>query len=136
MLQYDDNCKIYNIILADDEKLIRQTNSRIIKSLAKEMNLNINIIESEDGVETLYLVHKFNMRGETISCIISDESMNLLNGVNCAEMLNKLLDLKGNKIPYFILTAYENLKCESNIVKAFEVKPMDKQIAKRILNVI
>ncbi len=52
--------------------------------------------------------------------------MNFLNGVNCTEMLNKLLGLTGfSKIPYYILGAYENLKSESEAVISFEVKSMN-----------
>jgi hypothetical protein len=123
-----------NIIVADDESIVRQSTIRILKKVADEMNTNINFIESEDGIETLYVFYKYISLGISISGIISDESMNLMNGTYCGEVISCILQKRGMQaIQYLIVTAYENsMKINSHIVH-IETKPLDKNNARKIL---
>jgi hypothetical protein len=54
----------YNIIISDDEILPRQFTVRVIKKLSRELNINFNIIEVEDGLETIYIVYYFLKTGQ------------------------------------------------------------------------
>jgi CheY-like chemotaxis protein len=46
---------------------------------------------------------------KTIDCIISDESMNYMNGSQTAELVYKFItNHKNLNIPFYLLTAYSN----------------------------
>ena len=108
-----DNClsdsliiKPYKILIIDDSKTIRNS---IKKLLIKDSKLNtmFDIIEGEDGVETLNLVVKDQFDGNRIRLIISDENMEYLNGSDSYKILKKLERLnKINNIFLVSLTAY------------------------------
>ena len=113
-----------NIILVDDESLPRKANIRIIKRIAKEKNTDINIIEAEDGIETLKIIYDYTYKkNERISAIISDETMKLLSGVQTAEVLEKIFSII-DPIPFYLVTAYEGMRVNSKTIKKVFSKPL------------
>jgi two-component sensor histidine kinase len=95
-----------NVIVADDEHLTRNSTIRILKMVANDHNINLNIIEAEDGLETLYYTYKSVSKGEKI-LIISDENMKYLSGQKTAKILRKFENNQVmNHIPFFLVTAY------------------------------
>jgi hypothetical protein len=129
--------KSFNILVTDDETLTRQSTIRIIYNCAKELGKNINIIEVQDGIETIYCVYKCWSLGIEISMIFSDENMVFLNGLTSSQVL---LDLskKHNKncIPFYLVTAYEGDYISKNFkesIKQILSKPLDKIKAKNIM---
>ncbi len=124
------NSKFINVIVADDEILNRQATVRTIYSISKELNIKINIIEAEDGVETIYLVYKAATQGVKISLIFSDENMNFMTGSQSSQIV---LDITTKKcigdIPFYLLTAYDNAYV--NRLNLYGVmKILDKPISK------
>jgi response regulator RpfG family c-di-GMP phosphodiesterase len=128
---------IINIIVSDDEALIRQSTIRTLKNVSKSLNLNVNIIETVDGVETLSLVYKYLNMGTKISLIFSDENMNCMNGTKSCDLIKELLVRKKSEdIPFYMLTACEgivsNPNSRCNVTRILE-KPLERNVAIEIL---
>jgi CheY-like chemotaxis protein len=129
----EEDSLVINIIITDDEKLIRQSTKRILTNVAKDNNINLNCIEATDGIETLYMLYKYLSDGIAISGIISDETMNYLNGVETYNLLKRICEKSGlPMIPFVIATAYETKLGDDNCLYQ-ESKPLDGNKAKRIL---
>jgi two-component SAPR family response regulator len=127
---------VLNIIIADDEILIRQTTSRIIISISQQLGLKINIIESSDGMETAYLVYKAAIKGIKISLIFSDENMYFLNGTQSANIILEMTKkIEISEIPFYLVTSYNHYFFESQNIKNIK-KIINKPLCKNdLLNV-
>jgi response regulator RpfG family c-di-GMP phosphodiesterase len=117
--------------------LIRQSTIRILKSVSKSLDLNVNIIETVDGVETLSLVYGYINTGNKISLIFSDENMNCMNGTRCCDLIKEILVRKKSEdIPFYLLTACEenviSLNSHCNVTLIVE-KPLERNVAIEIL---
>lgn len=116
-----------NIIVVDDEKLTRSSIIRNIMDLNKQFNSNINIIESEDGVEGLFIVYKLIKQGVKISMIFSDETMQYLNGSLFYKVLKEILINKNMlKIPFYLVTALSEICFEDTDLVILQ-KPLRKE---------
>lgn len=115
----------YNLIFADDEILPRKANIRILLNAAKKRGINLNIIEVEDGVKIIDTIYNsiYN-ENKQIHSIISDETMKLMNGDKCAEVLNMLPNLE-KKIPFYLVTAYENYTSSAHGITEIFTKPLN-----------
>lgn len=127
----------FNIIVVDDEILTRLSTIRTLKIIFKTLNLNVNIIEAEDGIETIFYVYKSCCNGYKISLILSDENMNFMNGIRSSAIIKEILNKKKmGEIPFYLVTAYDSSvidKSEScNVTKILE-KPLNSKIASKIL---
>jgi signal transduction histidine kinase len=131
------NC--INIIVTDDEIFTRQSSVRVLKSIASEMNININIIEAQDGVETIFIFYKCISQGVRIAMIVSDENMNFMNGTKTYDVLSEILEKKNlNKINFNLLTALDNnafdIKYRSQEDFNIVSKPLTRDMARTILS--
>lgn len=116
-----------NIIVVDDEKLTRSSIIRNIMDLNKQFNFYINIIESEDGVEGLFIVYKLIKQGVKISMIFSDETMQYLNGSLFYKILKEILINKNMlKIPFYLVTALSEICLEDTDLVILQ-KPLRKE---------
>ena len=129
--------KNVNIIVADDEKIVRQSTIRILKKVICDKKLSINLIEVEDGIELISQVIKFNQEEKKIVAIISDETMNFCGGSEANIWLKKLYS--GNKIlsiPFFIVSAYESSSMGKTTCDGMFSKPLSYNNAENILTKI
>jgi CheY-like chemotaxis protein len=126
-----------NIIIVDDEVFTRQSTVRILNTVSKTLNVKINIIEAEDGLELIYLIFKCVTQGVSISMILSDENMNFMNGSRSSEILKEILTKKKiTDIPFYLVTAYDNNLIEKFISPSIDQvlsKPLTKEVAKGLL---
>jgi hypothetical protein len=126
------------IIIVDDEKMTRNSNIRIFTEIAEANNIPLTIFEAEDGLECLYLIFMCMKFGLKISMILSDQTMNFLNGSSLLNIIRNCIDNSViNKIPFYILTAYED---ESTLVllrnsspNEIYSKPLKKNIAQDLI---
>jgi hypothetical protein len=127
-----------NIIISDDEPLNRLATVRTILAVSQKLRLKINIIETEDGIETAYFVYKAATLGVKISMIFSDENMNFFNGTQCSKVVYELNQKsKLNEIPFYLVTSFsENLFNGINMQNITKIlnKPLCKNEAYEILN--
>jgi signal transduction histidine kinase len=117
---------VVNIIVVDDELYTRKSTIRVIYKFAKNLGIDVNVIEASDGIECLTNYLNCFRIGMNVAFIISDETMDFLDGSICAETLSNISHKKRlPNMPYFILTAYENFHFdEKNGVKATYTKPL------------
>jgi signal transduction histidine kinase len=125
----------YNILIVDDEEIIRQSLSNMLTKLARELNININIVQAQDGIECLYLVYNSIKLGIKVVLILSDQTLQHMNGVECSKEVYKLTSKVNQNIPFYLVTAYEDktllsgLDCITGIIS----KPLNVAQAKLIL---
>jgi signal transduction histidine kinase len=121
-LEYNESI---NIIVVDDEVNTRKSTVRILRSYCESIDLKINIREAEDGIECLYLYYQSIRKGKPVSFILSDQTMNLMDGSTCASIVYEMTNARSlQKVPFFILTAYENFSVDDNSVQAIYTKPL------------
>jgi uncharacterized protein YlaN (UPF0358 family) len=128
---------VINIIVSDDEIFTRQSTVRMINSVCKSLNIKINILEAEDGVETIYLVYKALLQGHKISIIFSDENMNFISGINSSIIIRDLTNKKKiGDIPFYLVTAYDsshlNEMLTSSINCIYE-KPLSRDVTCQLI---
>jgi signal transduction histidine kinase len=126
-----------NIIVVDDDIIIRQASIRLLHKVFKEKKLSVNILEAADGIECLNIYYENLKDGRNISFIISDETMMYMNGTYAAQILHNICNHKNiTHVPYYILSAYENLSLGSvkDVVDGIFAKPLRKQYIEEILN--
>jgi hypothetical protein len=136
------DCSNYSmyIIIVDDEEMARLANIRMICELNNNIQYkNLIIFEADDGIECLYFIYLSYLKGIRISFIISDETMNFLNGSYTLNIINSLVNKHViNNIPFYILTAYEDettLKTlKESAPKDVYTKPMKKELLQSIFN--
>jgi signal transduction histidine kinase len=127
------------ILVADDEIITRKSTIRLINNYCMSKFINVNILEASDGVECLWKFYQCMVKGEKITLIFSDETMMLMDGSRCANIIYELCNLRGFPItPFYIVTAYESLYYPSNIViKGVFTKPLSKvNLEKALVNII
>jgi CheY-like chemotaxis protein len=115
------------IIVVDDEVVIRKSTIRMLLKYCDENGKDLNILEAGDGIECLSLYYKCYKDGINVVMIISDQTMNFLNGSDTARILHNLNSEKGlSDIPFYILTAYEGFTLGSGIIGTY-TKPLIKK---------
>jgi signal transduction histidine kinase len=121
--------KKLTVIIVDDEIVARQSSIRLMSKYLKEKSFDLTIIDVSDGIECLFKYQLLHKEGRRIDFILSDESMEFMNGSTCADVLKNISEIKNfNSIPYFILSAYECFsKGQHNGVTDVFSKPLRKQ---------
>jgi signal transduction histidine kinase/CheY-like chemotaxis protein len=128
--------KEIHIIVVDDEIVNRQSAVRLLTKYLKEKSYYANILEASDGIECLYKYLLLYKEGKRIDFIISDETMEFMNGSVCAEILRNLYSVKNLvPVPFFILSAYENLAKQVGVNQSFS-KPLTKQNVDDVLKIV
>jgi signal transduction histidine kinase len=130
--------KELTIIVVDDEIITRQSTVRLLSKQLKEKSYDVTIVEASDGIECLYKYQLLYKEGKKIDFILSDETMDFINGSMSAEILRNMYFTKGLvPIPFFILSAYETLSYGDlmGINLSFS-KPLKKQNIDEILKKI
>jgi CheY-like chemotaxis protein len=105
-----DTNKELLVIIVDDEVVTRQSTVRLLNRYLRGRPFNATIEEASDGIECLFKYMLLYKEGKRIDFILSDESMEFMNGSTCAEILLNIYGFrKFPQIPYYILSAYESL---------------------------
>jgi two-component SAPR family response regulator len=105
-----------------------------MKNISKSLNLNINILEAEDGIETIYLIYKALNSGSKISMIFSDENMSFMNGIRSSLIVKEIVEKKKlTEIPFYLVTAYEGNLFEK-LSCTYITKIINKPIARNEAN--
>lgn len=107
-----------NILIVDDEKLIRQG----IAAMIKKMNTDfVCAYEAKNGKEALDI-----LEAQDISLVITDINMPLMNGIE----LLKMIEESKHSPKTVILTAYEDFEYAREAIRykvwAYLVKPVDR----------
>jgi len=115
---------------------------RAITSEFKTLNQNIEltIIEANDGIEGLLALYLASNKNIKIDCIISDETMPFISGSFFSKILSDLVSKGSLKdIKMFMSTALNETSIKDNYsksVKKIYSKPLDKNSVKDIIKII
>jgi signal transduction histidine kinase/CheY-like chemotaxis protein len=81
-----------NILVVDDEKLIRQSNIGVLTKFFNSIKRKINIVECTDGAECLYQLFAGTKKGLTFHLIAIDETMNFMRGSMTSRIIRTLIE--------------------------------------------
>jgi len=127
---------VLRILVVDDEKLIRQSQINIIKKFLGKKNTLFEIEECQDGIECLFKIYVGIVDGIKYDLIITDETMNFMNGSFMAKILKKLItDNIIHEIKIFMVTSYdpENYAdLQGTILEKIYTKPISMNIVEDI----
>lgn len=127
------------ILIVDDDNFCRKTVCLNINKILKELNLNCEVIQEDDGLGLIQRVLKEKSYGlNSIKLIISDENMNILNGSQALNIVKTIEEKKkSHKIIKYILTAIEDDKNFDHIrnISGAEIikKPAKKDLLKELI---
>jgi signal transduction histidine kinase/CheY-like chemotaxis protein len=120
-----------NLVVVDDDTLVRSSQVRMIKAFLKKRNIEAEFFEGEDGLECLYLIYTLLIQGKKIGYILMDETMKFLSGSSCAKIICKLTQMQIIPfIPVYIITAYQDKFNHDKIL----AKGVKKIISKPLIN--
>jgi two-component SAPR family response regulator len=123
--------------VTDDEIFTRQSTVRMINSVCKSLKIKVNILQAEDGVETIYLIYKTLLQGHKISMIFSDENMNFISGINSSSIIRDLTNKKKiSDIPFYLVTAYDSShlnKKSASCVNSIYEKPLSRDVTYQLI---
>jgi len=126
---FGNNSNIIYAIIVDDEYMIRNAiKSLITNQLIKDNNIELVLIEANDGIECLLAIYLANMNQIKIEFVITDENMNYMNGSYASEIIKTIIkNGKFQDIPIFMSTAVgkNTNDYKPNIIKKVFSKPMD-----------
>jgi len=104
-----------NILIVDDNQIIRKSIKCLLKEIFKTKGKYYNIIEGSDGVDTLKLVIDDQKFQNSIKCVFSDEKMEYFDGSRSISILRELENSnKIKKVNFVSITSYDD-----NIYKNF-----------------
>jgi len=130
--------KRFVIIIVDDEYIIRNSMKRLFTSVLNDYyNLEIVLIEANDGLECIFSVYLATLHQLQIDFVITDQNMNYMNGSCAAKIIKNLVqDKKIIDFPIFMSSAIGN-NYENNLscIKKVYIKPLDKNNLKEILDI-
>lgn len=105
--------KELSVVYAEDDELIRQSITRIIRRRVK------NIYAAENGKEGL----DFTVEHDP-DLVITDIEMPIMNGL---ELIEELRNTHGKDTPIIVVTAYQDAEHHSDLADAYIYKPIESQ---------
>ena len=105
--------KSISVVYAEDDELIRQSITRIIRRRVKEIH------SAEHGKEGLDLIQQYNP-----DMVITDIEMPVMNGL---EMIEEVRKIYGADTPVIVVTAYQDDEHHTDLADAYIYKPIESQ---------
>ena len=100
-----DTTKTLEILVIDDDALIRQTLKDVLPVIAINMGININVDTAADGEEGLIKYYERLERNLPYHAVITDLNMPKVTGVQVVSKLNGLRE--GNQPLVYVMTGSE-----------------------------
>jgi len=127
--------KVKRILLVDDNKTILKALKNVTKIAIKELKLTnkLEIIKAYDGIDALALFKIDHYTSQSISYIISDHNMSMMDGCDLINLVNKYK--LGRNINLYISSTDNEIIKNSNIKNVeFINKPVCKTDIKNLLS--
>jgi len=96
------------VMVIDDNKIILKSLYNLTKKVIESEKLNFEVIKAYDGVDALALFKIDKYINQSISYVISDHNMTMMNGVDLMELL-KLQKKERGKLELFICSTDNDL---------------------------
>lgn len=101
---------MYNIVIADDERIIREG---ISATLRGNFSSDVNILTANDGKEALSLIMEMAEKGKTPDVVITDIVMPGMDGLELIKQCNE----KSIETEFLILSSYDDFKFAQTAIK-------------------
>lgn len=130
-----DEC--FKILIIDDNRTFLDSHSKLFKDVLKAKNLytKYKIIKLYDGIEGLYEVYNdFVSSNNKIKLIVSDQSMNFMNGSELFSMISS--KFKNCCIPFLIASAFmhnEHYDYMNHLKVEYLEKPLNKGLIEMLV---
>jgi CheY-like chemotaxis protein len=124
------------IAVVDDQNLIRNNIKNQVIKICEMIRLKCRILEGSDGIDIINLV--INDKDDKIKLILTDESMNYLNGSDAMKIIRNLeLNQKVNRKFFVSITCFEDDYYKQKILNAgadlILSKPTSDDVIKQII---
>lgn len=104
---FNNNQNHLNIILCEDDILIRQAEIRTLMKVLDSRNYSYNIVECIDGIEGLYEIFVGMQKKIKYDYYFTDQSINFMNGDEAIININKLISRRVlYKLNVVLVTSY------------------------------
>lgn len=123
------------VLIVDDNKIINDSNKKLVSNILIEKGVELfDIIQLYDGYEIIKYVLNHQDHYEKIKFILTDESMDYMNGSESISFIRKLEKGKNLKpIKIASLTCYENSLSTNLILNAGADVVLNKPVSKNNL---
>lgn len=131
------NNRDIRFLVVDDEELIRSSHINIIKKYSKKEKCKIIVDEATDGADCLYKLYLGYLKGFKYDVILTDETMNFMNGSFTSNIIKTLIKehILGNLVIIMITSYDPNLIENSTLGKHMDniySKPLNMNILDNI----
>ena len=130
---------VLNIIVVDDEAVIRHAQTNIINKFTKSsFNLNklkINVLECQDGLDCLNTLYKCNSKRIQIHGILTDESMNFINGTHLIKIIKQIVSESKLTEMKLFLSSSDSTNNNLNLFNGIYIKPINESNAKSMIDI-
>jgi CheY-like chemotaxis protein len=131
--------KSKKIIIVDDNIIINDSNKRLVNQILTKKGFESDIVQLFNGLELIKYILNYQNKYEDIKIIITDESMDYMDGSEAITFIRKYEKVKTLKHTKIVsLTCYENLIATKNILNAGAdivlSKPVSKSKLEGIIN--
>jgi CheY-like chemotaxis protein len=122
------------ILIVDDNKFLNDAVKNILEKVLKESNQNFELIQLSDGVDIIKSVIEDQRNGNLISCVLTDENMEYVNGSQAfvflkdLEKSSKILNVK-----FITITSHESKEKVDFLINIGIDLVLEKPLTKSIL---
>lgn len=78
------------ILIVDDNEILLQTLHKMLLKLMEKNEEEYEIITASDGLDILKYIIEDQFKGNLIKCVITDENMEFINGLEAVQILSNL----------------------------------------------
>ena len=119
------------VLVVDDNEIINNSNKKLVSDILEEKGFEFEIVELFDGLEIIKYILNHQIDYQNIKFILTDESLDFMNGSEAISFIRKLEKLKKLKpIKIVSSTCYENLLITENILNAGADMVLSKPVTK------
>lgn len=129
---------IVNIIICDDDRIVRITQEMLISKIAEKLKMHVNIISFDNGAECLYFLYKEFQIKNYYNILFIDECMPFVCGSSVIRLIKEaMVNRQLNDIYIYSVTSYVDITIKEILLASGcnEVleKPINKHVLKNIL---
>jgi DNA-binding NtrC family response regulator len=131
-LSYLEMNKRNIILIVDDQKYIRKSTKTVIGNYISENGLDYNLICANDASDFLYLIYLDQYLGKKLKLVISDDSMNFIDGTVGYTFLKKIQNCDSRYFKFILLTSFGD-KSSQEKYESLNIIPLKKPIDKNMV---
>jgi signal transduction histidine kinase len=119
-----NNCKMFRVLLVDDEKLILNSSERIFEQVLYKNKENFSISKCYDGADCINTIYEGLKKGIRYDAICSDGNMNFIDGCLLFDSLRILMEAKKLYLTKLFLISADESEAERKSIDRYYSKPL------------